>query len=241
MNYWVSVKAEAQKVHDTTLENSSDEVALLRRAISIYAEAFDIAEDPAEPKAAIVRKALISHNFNTLNVAIDAAIRGYYVQAIALLRNLYENWLAFWYVAKYQQEADKWLNPSWEQRPPKAEIMRNKIDHPSKESKSKLHGFYEELNRFDHTDPSAVLSIIEMDKENLIIRVGVQYNKKSFEACAYSLCLWSGNTLDTISSIVPSDNEWHDKYAKIQEELLSYIQKYNMNHKDQQKEAIPDQ
>lgn len=230
MEYWNAMTAEAQHVYDKTMQHSSDEVALLRKAISLYAEAFKIADDLAEPKAATARKALVSHNFNTLNLAFDAALRGYYVQSIALLRNIYENWLAFWYLAKYPQEAECWLNPSWKQRPPKAETMRNKINHPSKKAKSKLHGFYEELSRFDHTDPAAVLSRIEMVENKPVIRVGVRYDRDDFAACTYGLCLWAGNALDTIASIVPPKNKWHEKHAKLGDELLTCINKYNENH-----------
>jgi hypothetical protein len=147
------VRAEAQQVAEVASKESAQEVGLLRDAISVYAEAFMFANDLANPEAATVRKALLSHNFNTLNVAFDAALRGYYVQSIALLRNVYENWLAFWYIAKYQDEAHLWLNPSWEQRPPKAEVMLNKIEHESKDDKTKIRGFHSELARFDHTDP----------------------------------------------------------------------------------------
>ncbi len=230
MDYWDLATAETQRVYDATIQGSSSEVNLVRRAISLHAEAFSIAEDPAEPKAATVRKALVSHNFNTLKLALDAAIRGYYVQSIALLRNVYENWLAFWYLAKFPQEADRWLNRSWNQRPPKAESMRNKIDHPSKENKSKLHDFYEELSRFDHTDPVAVLSRIEIVTNKPVIRVGVQYDHNDFAACTYALCLWTGNMLDALASIVPSANLWHQKYDRIGSELLGHIEKYNENH-----------
>jgi len=230
MNYWNAVTGEAQRVYDATMQQSSGEVTLLRQAISLYAEAFAIANDPAEPKAATARKALVSHNFNTLNLAFDAALRGYYVQSIALLRNIYENWLASWYLAKYPEEANYWLNPSWKQRPPKAETMRNKIEHPSKKAKSKLHEFYEELSRFEHTDPAAVLSRFEMVENKPVIRVGVRYDRDDFAACTYGLCLWAGNTLDTMASIVPSGNKWHEKYAKLGNELVTYIEKYNKKH-----------
>ena len=230
MDYWNAVKAEAHQVANYTMKDSLEEVDLLRLAMSLYAEAFTIANDPAEPKAATVRKALISQNFNTLNLSIDAAFQGYYVQSIALLRNVYENWLAFWYLAKYPQEANYWLNPSWEQRPPKAETMRNKIDHPTKETKSKLHGFHEELSRFDHTDPVAVLSRIEMVESDLKVRVGVRYDRNNFGACTYALCLWVGNALDTIASTILPEYEWHEKYAALGNELVTYIEKYDENY-----------
>ncbi len=221
------VKAEAQQVADVTSKESAQEVGLLRDAISVYAEAFAVANDLAKPEAATVRKALVSHNFNTLNLAFDAALRGYYIQSIALLRNVYENWLAFWYVAKYQDEAHFWLNPSWEQRPPKAEVMLNKIEHESKEDKSKLHGFHSELARFDHTDPVTVLSRIKIVESKAIILVGVRYDKAEFATCTYALCLWLGNALDMIASTVPQEEGWHERYTAVGERLLAYIEKDN--------------
>jgi hypothetical protein len=80
------VRAEAQQVAEVTSKESAQEVGLLSDAISVYAEAFMFSNDLAKPEAATVRKALLSHNFNTLNLAFDAALRGYYIQSIALLR-----------------------------------------------------------------------------------------------------------------------------------------------------------
>ena len=221
------VRAEAQQVADVTSKESAQEVGLLRDAISVYAEAFIVANDLAKPEAATVRKVLLSHNFNTLNLAFDAALRGYYTQSIALLRNVYENWLAFWYVAKYQDEAHFWLNPSWEQRPPKAEVMLNKIEHDSKEDKTKIRGFHSELARFDHTDPIAVLSRIKLLENTALIFVGVQYDKDEFATCTYALCLWLGNTLDMIASTVPQGEKWHERHVAIGERLLAYIENDN--------------
>ena len=221
------VRAEAQQVAEITSKESAQEVGLLRDAISVFAEAFIIANDPAKAEAATVRKALLSHNFNTLNLAFDAALRGYYIQSIALLRNVYENWLAFWYVAKYPEEAHFWLNPSWEQRPPKAEVMLNKIEHESKEDKSKIRGFHSELARFDHSDPIAVLSRTKIVENQALIFVGVRYDKADFETCTYALCLWLGTTLDMIASTVPQEEKWHKGHAAIDERLLAYIENDN--------------
>lgn len=225
------VKAEAQQVAEVTSKNSVEEVALLRNAISVFAEAFAVANDLAKPEAATVRKALVSHNFNTLNLAFDSAMQGYYIQSIALLRNVYENWLAFWYVAKYQDEAHYWLNPSWEQRPPKAEVMLNKIEHESKEDKTKLRGFHSELARFDHTDPVAVLSRIKIVENKAMVLVGVRYDKAEFAACTYALCLWLGNALDMIASTVPQEEGWHQRHAAVSERLLAYIENDNASRK----------
>jgi hypothetical protein len=221
------VRAEAHQVAEVTSNESAQEVGLLGDAISVFAEAFTVANDLAKTEAATVRKALLSHNFNTLNLAFDAALRGYYIQSIALLRNVYENWLAFWYVAKYQDDAHFWLNPSWEQRPPKAEVMLNKIEHESKDDKTKIRGFHSELARFDHTDPVAVLSRIKITENQALIFVGVRYDKVEFETCTYALCLWLGNTLDMIASTVPQEEKWHKRHAAIGERLLAYIENDN--------------
>ena len=222
------VNAEVQQVAEVTSKDSAEEVALLRDAISVYAEAFTVANDLAKPEAATVRKALVSHNFNNLNLAIFAALHGYYIQSIALLRNVYENWLAFWYVTKYQDEAHFWLNPSWEQRPPKAEVMLNKIEHESKEDKTKLRDFHSELARFDHTDPVAVLSRFKIVENKSMVLVGVQYDKAEFATCTYALCLWIGNALNTIASTVPKEERWHGRHTTISQRLLDYIENDNV-------------
>jgi hypothetical protein len=119
------------------------------------------------------------------------------------------------------------LNPSWEQRPPKAEVMLNKIEHESKDDKTKIRGFHSELARFDHTDPVAVLSRIKISDSRMLIFVGVRYDRDEFATCTYAFCLWFGNALDMMASTVPQEEKWHERHAAIGERLMNYIENDN--------------
>jgi len=232
MDYWSRIEEETRLVQEATTSRSSSTVSLLHKVFSHYAEAFSLVKPSEDTKAAIVRMGLISQNFNTLRLALDAATSGYYLQSIVLLRNVYENWLAFWYVAKFPEQSGLWLDPRWDRRPPKAETMRNKIDHPTKETKSKLQGFYEELNRFAHTDPAAVLSRLRIIEGRPLVWVGVEYKPDDFAACSYALLLWLGNMLDAISSWIPETHDWYCRYQGIMDEILQFLGDYNNSYRD---------
>ena len=158
MDYWAKIEEEISSTEKKTLANSATTWGLLREAMTQYAEAFSLVRPDEEPNAALAQMGLISQNFNNPKLAPDSATKGYYVQSIMLLRNVDENWIVFWYLAEYPQDAKLWLDPRWDGRPPSAETMRNKIDPPTTETKSKLHLFKADLDRFAHTDPVAVLS-----------------------------------------------------------------------------------
>lgn len=229
MDYWKKVEEEISLTQENTTAYSATTWGLLRETITHYAEAFPLAKPIEEPKAAPARMGLVSQNFNSLKVAVDLAMRGYYIQSIILLRNVYENWLAFWYLAKFPDEADLWLDPRWDRRPPSAETMKNNIDHPTSEAKSKLHGLKQELDRFAHTDPVAVLSRLRTFKGQTVVSVGVEYRAMDFDVCAYSILLWSGNMLDAISSWIPSTHDWNKKYQLISDKILEFIKNYDKN------------
>nr|MBC8330616.1 hypothetical protein [Anaerolineae bacterium] len=140
------------------------------------------------------------------------------------LKNVYENWLAFWYLAKYPDEAYRWLNPQYDLPRPSAERMRNRIEHSTSSDKTKLLGFYQELNRFAHTNPVAVLDRYRVVEGEPGIKVGVEYDADKFSACCYALSLWIGNMLDTISSWIEEDHEWHSTYEDIMNEIIEYLE-----------------
>ncbi len=231
MDLILDIFEESTFVKNKTANEFPEEIKLISSATSLYYEGFKYAKPIEDPTLALTRMGLVSQNFNTLNLATKATYYGYYLQSMILLRNVYENWLAFWYLAKYPEEVHKWVDPRWDTRPPKAETMRNKIDHPSDDTKSKLYNFYRELNRFSHTDPVAVLSLIRIVDKKPGIRVGVEFSKDNFLACVYALSLWNGNMLDAISCWIPDDSEWSSKYQVIMENLLLFLNWY----KDSQK------
>jgi hypothetical protein len=228
--YWNRLEREASQIVQLTLSKCEREFCLITQAFDQYCSAFESIPPSSNGAAQIVRLALLSQNLNTFHVMINCASRGCYIQTLLPLRHVYEAWLSFWYLAKYPDEAQRWLDPTWKTRPPKAETMLNKIDHPSRHIKSKLKDFYEELNRFAHIDPAAVLSRLRHEDQTTSIGVGVRFDADDFRACTYGLSLWMGNSLDAISSLVPDGHQWHAKYQPVMEHILQFIDEYNAAH-----------
>ncbi len=222
------LESEACEVFRLTSSKSSDTVDLLQRALSLYAHGMSLQQAYDNTDATLVRMGLISQNFNSLKTAVDIACRGYYLQSIGLLRNVYENWLAFWYLSKYPTEAKRWLDPTWDNHPPKAETMKNKIDHPSKSMKLKLGQLHAELCRFNHSYPITILNLLSAREDGRTVHFGVTYDRKLFGACAYAISTWVGNMLEVLSLWIPKGNDWHEQNCKTVGELLSFIDSSNI-------------
>ena len=233
MNYWDMIDELTRLAGEETNTTSSKTLGLLKKGISFYAETLSLISIRHSTNDIVARIALASQNFNSLKLAIDAAINGYYVQSMILMRNVYENWLAFWYLAKFPTDADIWLNPQPNRRPPTAETMRNKIDYSVQETKSKLHEYYVELNRFSHTDPIAILNRLRKDEGEISVRLGVEYNPVEFDACANSILFWLANMLIAINPWVSkTDNGWTEKYESLLTEINNFHQEF-LHHTQQ--------
>jgi len=228
-DYWRGLEVDATRIAQRTQSECERELNVLASAFNLYSEAFARIPESGNGEATIARLAILSQSLNSFHVMISSAVRGFYVQSLVPLRDAYENWLSFWYLAKFPEEAFRWLDPTWEMRPPKAETMLKSIDHPSKQSQSKLRDFYTELNRFAHTDPAVVLSRLERQGDKTMIGVGIRFDPEHFQVCAYAFSLWIGNFLDAVSSVVPQADAWHDNHKAVGEEILSLIEEYNVN------------
>lgn len=226
MDYWSKFDKMSRHVEENTISSSSKTLELLKRGISFFTESFSRMTFRQQTNDAVVRMALVSQNLNSLKFAVDAATHGYYIQSMVLMRNVYENWLAFWYLAKFPNYADIWLNPDLNRRPPKAETMRNKIDYTGQETKAKLHDYYAELNRFSHTDLIGVISRLRKDDGKTSVRVGVEYNSIELDACADSILFWLANMLIAIRSLMTKpDKDWIERYD-------SFLAEVNNFHKE---------
>ena len=139
MDYWNRLRSSEDNVINQTLNDNSVEHSLIRDTLSLLIRGLEIVPPPEiNDHALLARVTLLSQNLNNFMVVFDCSRRGYYVQAISLLRIVYYNWLSFWYLAKYPDDAQLWLDPSQDRKLPTAETMRNKIDHPSKCIKKEL-------------------------------------------------------------------------------------------------------
>ncbi len=225
MDGWKKIEEGVSLTQNLSFESSLETVNVMQKTLGLYAHALSLIKTTEEPKVALVRMSLVSQNLNTLSLAVDSAIMGYYIQSMILLRNVYENWLAFWYLAKFPGDAEIWLDPN--RYPLKAETMRNKVEFVSHETKAKLHDFRSELNRFNHTDSIAVLSRLRKDREKTFVRSGVEFHPVELDACASSILFWSANMLIAMNSWIPKNHEdWHISYKSILDEIVEFQDKF---------------
>lgn len=227
MGIWNNLRAYEEKIRETIFEEHFEIVNLLGEAFDHYAFGLTKIPELDPENVTFVRVGLITENHNFLRLSIYAATRGYYLQSISLLRNVYQNWLAFWYLIQYPSDAHYWLDPSWEKRPPKTDTMRRKMEHPSRESSHKLHELATELHRFAHTDPVMILNQLREKDDHLYIHVGPKYKLEMFNACAYALSFWIGYMLDAVDSLISDETEWKETHFGIRIRILKYIEKYN--------------
>lgn len=227
MEYWNKFEEQERYAEEKTIFKSFDTLRLLKETLSLFAKSLSLIKAEQNTNAVIARVALLSQNANNLKVSVDTAARGYYVQSMLPLRNVYENWLAFWYLAKFPNEADKWLDPDQNQLPPNAENMRKKIDYAFEDTKNKLLGYRKELNRFAHTDLITVITRLRRNNGNLVVRIGVEYHPVEFDACTYSVLFWIGNMLIAVSSWIPETQEsWHKECRTRLQEINEFQGKF---------------
>ena len=109
MNTWEEFEQEAISVEKVTKEQATEVVKLLQDAVGVFADAFSVCDNSDTTDATLAKMSLLSQNFATLKCSVDIALRGYYAQALNLLRIVYENWIAFHYLSKCPNKAQLWL------------------------------------------------------------------------------------------------------------------------------------
>jgi hypothetical protein len=233
MNTWEDFEKDARLVEKATNEQAHDVVQLLQDAVGLFADAFSIANSPDTSDATTAKMSLLTHNLNTLKCSVDIAFRGYYVQSLNLLRIVYENWIAFHYLSKCPDKAHLWLIHSLKKQPPGHAAMLKKLDTDFNPIKGKMRQWYSTLCSFAHTDPICLLTQISTDyvPNETSIHFGSTFKSDLFKTSAYTICLWTGIMLSTISIWVPKTNQWHNEMSQIEKRITQFIDQENKSVK----------
>jgi len=232
MNTWEDFDNESIAVNNITKERAPECVQLLEDAVGLFANAFSIGENLDTSNATIAKMSLLSQNFATLKCAVDIALRGYYTQAMNLLRSVYENWVAFHYLSKHPDKANCWLRSSRKKKPPSHSTMLKELDEDLGKLKNNMRGWYSTLCRFAHTDAVGVLPQISNDlaPNETSINFVSAYKDDLFRASAYAISLWTGVMLSDISRWIPNTHEWNSKMEKIEERIIEFIDQENKKY-----------
>ena len=221
---WQSLDAEAEAVASTTAQQAADTCALLQQSISTLADGFTEAEVKSTDSSG-AQMGLFSQNLNSLKCSTDLAMRGYYTQSMGLLRGIYENWIAFHYLAEFPTKGNLWLRA--DKKPPKHSHMLNALGPHFVEEKADARGWYGALCRFAHTDALVVLSHLGSHNGEPCAFFGVKYKSDLFRTCAYTVALFTAIMLREISRMISADAAWQRHYNTAVEGLLEFIEQEN--------------
>lgn len=227
---WHSLDEEADRVTFTTNQQAVGTCSLLKKAISVLADGFTEAEAKGTDSAS-AQAGLFSQNLNSLKCSADLSMRGYYTQSTGLLRGIYENWIAFHYLAEFPLKADLWLKKN--RRPPKHSYMFNALGPNFVEDKADARKWYGTLCRFAHTDALVVLPHLGSQNGESCAFIGANYKPDLFRTCAYTISLFTTIMLREISQMVLADSEWQQRYNEAIEALLQFIENENDEFKKQ--------
>lgn len=231
---WQSLDAEADRVASMTAEELAGTCSLLKEAISTLADGFTEAQVKGA-KSARAQAGLFSQNMNSLKCGVDLAMRGYYTQAMGLLRGVYENWIAFHYLSKFPMKAGLWLSKN--RKPPRHSDMLNALGPDFAEDKDDARGWYGALCRYAHTDALVVLPHLGSYKGDPCAFIGAKYKPALFSACAYTISLFTSIMLREISHLILSGSAWQKRYNETVEALLQFIEKENVEFRKSMKNA----
>lgn len=196
---------------------------MLQDAIAIYAEGMEAAPSQSGGPALALQMGFVSQAHNTLILAAMALERGFYHQSMGLMRFVSEAWLTYWYLEKFPAEADRWSEHEKSRRPPKAETMLKRIDHPDPSTESHVRMHKAALSRFVHSDSYAVNCLFANEPSVLAVCCGLKFDQGLFDAASMELTLWLGNMLHVVAQHVPLGTEWRSRAAQSLTELLEYL------------------
>jgi hypothetical protein len=227
---WDSLDAEADRVASTTNQQAAGTCSLLKKAISVLADGFTEAEVKGTDSAC-AQAGLFSQNLNSLKCSADLSMRGYYTQSTGLLRGIYENWIAFHYLAECPLKANLWLEKN--KRPPSHSDMLSALGPNFVEDKSDAREWYGTLCRFAHTDALVVLPHLGSQNGESCAFIGANYKPDLFRTCAYTISLFTSIMLREISKMIPAHSAWQQRYNAAIEALLQFIENENDEFKRQ--------
>jgi hypothetical protein len=122
-------------------------LALLHEAIDTYRTR---PKPDATPTADVLRLGFIAASGGTAKLVLDATLAGYYTQALALVRHMFETWIRLEYLRLNPGAADRWLVDD-DGRPPKPPKEEKIHDFLRKQPDYKLKHIVEQTIRTART------------------------------------------------------------------------------------------
>ena len=224
LSTWHTLEAKALAVTQVTRSHSASVCQLIESSISLLVKGLLSAYPQPSNDQNKVTAGLLSSNINALTCSHVLAQQGYYVQSIAQLRNVYENWIAIQYLTVKPTSANLWLSPT-RKAPGHKEMLEAISWEADDDLKDKAKELYHLLCRFAHTSFVHVLSNVGNKGTNICF--GPHYDESSFRNYAFLSSFLIEFTIDKVAIKVNPDQPWHADRERLLVELESFIDEEN--------------
>jgi len=150
-------------------------------------------------EAEAVQVALFLRAWNTLYCAYDLAERGYYPQALNLLRSPIEDWMAYWYLRSFPEEYERFLDLN--QQTPRFKGMLERIEAKHGKPPDRIvRGWIKRLHSYSHVDSKGIRMIMRHEGDVLQYGLGPVTHEVQFRYCVSQALGVIGAFLDALNN-----------------------------------------
>lgn len=211
-------EAEA-RVRSNTVSQHQEELGLIRRLLNTYLDGFRRLDSFTPSDANQLEYAwllLTTRSFNSMRCAYDLLQRGYYSQAITLIRSVNEDWLTCNDCRNNQATLDALLKGG---KMPKFVGMKDRLEEPLKQQWWDMYG---EESQFAHARHRALKVLI--DPETHTLALGGHYDRDLFIASCYSLIPAAVRMTEFLVLVLgPKSKLWAEQSLPIIQEAKAWM------------------
>ncbi|MGH7862205.1 MAG: helix-turn-helix domain-containing protein [Candidatus Dormibacteraceae bacterium] len=192
-------EAAAVAFHEQTCSESD---SIWRDGLNILLRGFDpIHGRIVEKEDETVLLALLMRAWQTIYRARDSALKGYYPQALSLLRSPIEDWLAYWYIRSFPARYKHFVDESL--RTPVFNDMLQKIEarHFKGEQNRVVREWIKRLHRFSHVDRAGLRMVFLPSQTGAKLLLGPDRDAEAFHYCSAEAVLLIQMHLEALDNL----------------------------------------
>jgi predicted XRE-type DNA-binding protein len=179
---FAAAEAAAVAFHEQTCSESD---SIWRDGLNILLRGFDpIHGHVIEKEDETVLVALLMRAWQTIYRAHDSALKGYYPQALNLLRSPIEDWLAYWYIRSFPEQYKRFVDESLQTPPFNDMLQKIEARHFQGQPNPVVREWIKRLHRFSHVDRAGVRMVFLPSQTGAKLLLGPDRDAEAFHYCS---------------------------------------------------------
>jgi hypothetical protein len=137
--------------------------------------------------------ALLMRAWQTTYRAFDNTLKGYYPQALNLLRSPIEDWLAYWYLRSFPQEYERFTGMARGAPTFNDMLQRVEAKHFQGQPSPIIRDWIKRLHEYSHVERAGLQMVVLSSNTGVKLLIGPDQDAGAFEYCS----------ADAVALIVP--------------------------------------